>query len=376
MLYWSQQYWPSIGGVEVLAAAFIHGMRRRGFEFTVVTSQGSHPLPNEECHDGVAIHRLPFARALRRAATSTPSSTPREPRRAQAPGEAGARPPSALRSQCAVPPAHPSRLIPHRPRIAACGAAGAAGRESSCSPSCCRRRLDHGPLARRGRRHRGVAVRRWQARMTVIHPRCPWPTRPPAPLPHAPPVLLCLGPGGRRQGVRLALESLPGILVEFPDTRLVIAGDGAARRELERPGGEARDRGGRRVRRLGCPERRPGADRPRHARSGAVALARGLRHRRPAGGADGAPGGLHGYRRAAGGRRSRAHRTHRSASRIPRPSRAAASATAAPPGRRAALGVQARRRAARALQLGPSARRLRGAVSASRARSGGDRGSA
>src|SRR5215831_6223726 len=64
ILYWTQHYWPHIGGVEVSAADIIPEMRRRGFEVTVVTSHGNQDLPDEDVHDGVGIHRFPFLHAL------------------------------------------------------------------------------------------------------------------------------------------------------------------------------------------------------------------------------------------------------------------------------------------------------------------------
>lgn len=38
ILYWSETFQPTIGGVEVLSLPFIHAMQEEGFEFGVVTS--------------------------------------------------------------------------------------------------------------------------------------------------------------------------------------------------------------------------------------------------------------------------------------------------------------------------------------------------
>lgn len=64
ILYWTELFWPYIGGVEVLASEFIPEMRGRGFEFEVITSHGALNLPDEEMRDGLCIHRLPFHTAL------------------------------------------------------------------------------------------------------------------------------------------------------------------------------------------------------------------------------------------------------------------------------------------------------------------------
>lgn len=65
ILYWTQLFYPYVGGVEVLGSRFIPTLERRGFEFTVVTSHGSLNLPDEDEHNGIKIHRLPFQTALR-----------------------------------------------------------------------------------------------------------------------------------------------------------------------------------------------------------------------------------------------------------------------------------------------------------------------
>jgi len=54
-----------------------------------------------------------------------------------------------------------------------------------------------------------------------------------APMPFDSPRLLCLGRLAPEKGFDLALAAFAGILHLFPQARLVIAGDGAARGELE-----------------------------------------------------------------------------------------------------------------------------------------------
>lgn len=64
VLYWTQQFHPYIGGVEVLGASFLPALVARGHEPVVVTSHGALDLPDEDEWRGVAIHRLPFASVL------------------------------------------------------------------------------------------------------------------------------------------------------------------------------------------------------------------------------------------------------------------------------------------------------------------------
>lgn len=65
ILYWTQLFYPYVGGVEVLGSRFIPTLEKRGFEFIVVTSHGSLNLPDEDEHNGIKIFRLPFQTALR-----------------------------------------------------------------------------------------------------------------------------------------------------------------------------------------------------------------------------------------------------------------------------------------------------------------------
>jgi glycogen(starch) synthase len=64
ILFWSELFWPYLGGVEMLALTLLTGMRHRGFEFVVVTSHGDLELPDEDEYAGIRICRLPFRAAL------------------------------------------------------------------------------------------------------------------------------------------------------------------------------------------------------------------------------------------------------------------------------------------------------------------------
>jgi glycogen(starch) synthase len=57
---------------------------------------------------------------------------------------------------------------------------------------------------------------------------------PPEPLPFQPPRLLCLGRLVRQKGFDLALAAFASIIERFSEVRIVIAGDGPERSQLER----------------------------------------------------------------------------------------------------------------------------------------------
>jgi glycogen(starch) synthase len=56
----------------------------------------------------------------------------------------------------------------------------------------------------------------------------------PAPLPFDPPTLLCLGRLARQKGFDLALLALRSLVARVPGIRMVVAGDGPLRADLER----------------------------------------------------------------------------------------------------------------------------------------------
>ena len=64
VLFWSELYWPYIGGAEIFAAELIAALRERGVEFLIVTSHHDRALPDEDEYDGVPIRRLPFRAAV------------------------------------------------------------------------------------------------------------------------------------------------------------------------------------------------------------------------------------------------------------------------------------------------------------------------
>lgn len=64
ILYWTEAYWPSIGGTEVASVLLMRGLRAQGHELLVVTSLTDPGLPASEEHEGIQIRRLPFREAV------------------------------------------------------------------------------------------------------------------------------------------------------------------------------------------------------------------------------------------------------------------------------------------------------------------------
>ncbi len=59
ILFWSETFWPRIGGVETLAAMLLPALRRRGHDFAVVSCMAPG-LPPDDTYDGIPVYRIPF----------------------------------------------------------------------------------------------------------------------------------------------------------------------------------------------------------------------------------------------------------------------------------------------------------------------------
>ena len=60
VLFWSELFWPCIGGAEVFATKLILALQERGYEFIVVTRQDSPDLPSQDNYKGIPVYRFPF----------------------------------------------------------------------------------------------------------------------------------------------------------------------------------------------------------------------------------------------------------------------------------------------------------------------------
>lgn len=63
ILFWSELYWPHVGGIETFSEQLFSALIPRGFRFQVITSEISN-CPREETHLGTTIHRLPLRPGL------------------------------------------------------------------------------------------------------------------------------------------------------------------------------------------------------------------------------------------------------------------------------------------------------------------------
>lgn len=236
ILYWTESFWPRIGGSEVAAAVLIEEMRRRGHEFEVVTRQWSTDQPKTDQWRGVAVHRVPFDDG-----TFT-RLDPQEliPLRQRVVGikrrfrpdlvHVGLTGPSLFlhhftHGQFPAPVLVTMHVEPTESEYHKDRPVGEMLRKATWVAP-----VSH-PLAARVQ-HR---IPDLLDRCTVIYNALPDPASPPVPVSFAPPRLLCVGRVTQQKGFDTAVAAMPAVRRAFPDAQLLIAGDGesiASLREL------------------------------------------------------------------------------------------------------------------------------------------------
>jgi glycosyltransferase involved in cell wall biosynthesis len=232
ILFVTQSFWPTIGGIEVRARLFLPAMIKRGHDCLVLTTRelSDGLTETDEC-DGVPIVRLPFSAALRTGDAAGIALL----RRRYAALIAEFRPDLVHVFYGGTLPALPLFGAPSRIPLLA---------SFTSWPL---------PMANAGETMLGRLLQRasWVTansarlvdllretmpsigdRNSVIYSGNPWPTIEPAGLPFGPATILCIGRLVERKGFDLMIRAMPEILRHFPETQLRIAGDGPSMNAL------------------------------------------------------------------------------------------------------------------------------------------------
>ena len=233
ILYWTEAFWPQIGGVEVLATKFLPAMRARGCEFTIVAAhaQGTVPPPREFC--GMPVFRFPFHEALAGRDLDRLGQI-----RTQLVALKRDFQPDVVHLNFAGPGVffHLQTAAPATPllislRLSLPPHAGAAGTllHRALSSAAWVTANSAAVLDTARRAAPGI-----EARSSLIYNSVQMPALSPAPLHFAPPRLLVLSRLVTDKGVDLAIRALRAIRERSPNAVLAVAGDGPARGDLER----------------------------------------------------------------------------------------------------------------------------------------------
>jgi len=233
VLLWSELFWPYMGGAQFSALKLLQGLRDRGHEFIVVTRQDNPSLPTEACFKGFPIYRFPFYTAL--ADHNVIQLIAIRQQVAQLKRRFA---PDLVHVNCFglsllfhldTTKAHPAPLL-------------VTLRSEKYDPvdshdTLLERTLRAadwvtGPSARTVEYTRQL-VPDLELPASHIYNGLEMPPVLPEPLPFDAPRVLCLGRLVHNKGFDLVLTAFAAIIERFPQVRLVIAGDGPARSELE-----------------------------------------------------------------------------------------------------------------------------------------------
>jgi glycogen(starch) synthase len=233
VLFWSEQFWPGIGGIEIWGTRLLSALQEYGHQFAVIASRDDAQLPEQDRYEGISIHRFPFWNAL----TARNIAKLAEVTRAVADIKRDMEPdlihlnltgPSVyFYLQTAHIHRAPLLVSLHQPlpdqscaRDSVVGSIlQAANRVTAASEMVRSTAQRIAPEVA----HR-LSVVRFGFDAAV----------PPEPLPFDEPRLLCLGRLVFEKGFDLAVTAFATLVDRFPKLRMTIASDGPARRDLVR----------------------------------------------------------------------------------------------------------------------------------------------
>ncbi len=238
VLFWAGHFWPYIGGVQVLGAKLVLAMRERGYEVAVVTSHGALDLPDQGRYQGVPICRFPFWKALDARDVGLMTRTTEEVSRLKR-----AFKPDLIHINFTDPTAffhfrtsgaHPAPLLISI-RIGLPKEGG--GRDTLLGAMLRSAQwvtANSAAVLAEARR----LVPEIASYSSLVYNGLDAPVTPPLPLPMNPPRLLCVGMLTPVKGFDLAVTAFASLARRFPHMRLVIGGDGPARKNLEQQAAE------------------------------------------------------------------------------------------------------------------------------------------
>lgn len=233
ILFWSDTFWPIIGGVEVLGGYFIRALKARGHEVIIVARRDTDDLPDVDCYHGIPVYRFPFRTAVQARSLGRVLEL-----RDRLAAVVRAFKPDIVHVYHSGPGLYFYLL--------ACGARSApvimtlhqTYVDALLTPDSVRGRLMRSAQWISSCSASVLEVTQQQlpeitAYSSVISNSLEMPALEPAPLPFDPPRVLCLGRVIQQKGFDVALTAWATLAARFPRARLIIAGDGLARPDLE-----------------------------------------------------------------------------------------------------------------------------------------------
>jgi glycogen synthase len=234
VLFWTDWFLPSIGGVEVFSARLLPALACRGHEITVVAGHHEPGLPDEIDYQGVTVRRFPFHPVLaandvdRMAGIAT--SLGRLVRDlSPSVVHLNTLGPSVLfQQQSSRRGETPVLLTMHSPVLEYAARSDTLYAQALRSAVWvnCNSHAVHADLCR--------LVPEVRSRSSVTYYGMEAPALAPAPRPIREPRVLGFGRLVNDKGFDLAVQAFAMVVQRFPRARLVLVGEGDARPELER----------------------------------------------------------------------------------------------------------------------------------------------
>ena len=232
LLYWTEFFWPTIGGVETYATQFIPALRDRGYEIAVITVH-QYDYPEEETVDGTPVYRLPFHEVLR---GRDPEAFVKLRRQVE-----------AIRNDFAPDLIHANLYGPsialhletnRRSPVPTVIAIHTDFSESGGMGNIVRRSLDQAAWVTAVSKALLGDIRSMfpqiKDKSSCIYNGLVTENIEPRPLSADPPRVLCIGRLIREKGFDVALDAFARVRDGFPNAKLTIAGEGLERPALER----------------------------------------------------------------------------------------------------------------------------------------------
>jgi glycosyltransferase involved in cell wall biosynthesis len=233
ILFWSEVFWPHIGGAEIFATNLLLGLHRRGHEFVVVTRQDNPALPKQAWFNGIPVYRFPFYQALAEGNVNQLIQIRRQVIKLKTSFA-----PDLIHISCfglsllffmetanicnapLLVTLHGDRYPPPN------------GKDTLLEQILRAADWVTGPCAATVQYARQL-LPNLTLPGSFIYNGVEMPSDAPTPLPMDAPRLLCLGRLSNEKGFDLALNAFASIIDRFPHARLIIAGDGPERASLE-----------------------------------------------------------------------------------------------------------------------------------------------
>ena len=230
ILFWSATFWPAIGGVEVLAARLLPALQERGHEFVVITPKPYSNVADHTYYNGIPVYRLPFQNRYAEKTIDYVLDIRRQILKfkqdfqpdlvhinAVSRGDFFHLATNNVNRVPSLVTLHGQWEKEIEPIVEH------TLRDADWVAGCSAAILDQGRQL----------VPEIISHSSVIHNGFELPSLTPQPLPFDPPRILCLGRLVPEKGFDLAVTAFASINDRFPQARLIIAGNGPARSELE-----------------------------------------------------------------------------------------------------------------------------------------------